>query len=105
MGNLCNSSSIEYNDTGYLVHMVGLPCDVVCLFRVFFFFFFAILRKLHHFPSGSYATRVCIFFADLDFGETDWTKDSLGAFSVCKYMILLKPGSPGLSKQRVWHRT
>ena len=74
-------------------------------FFLFVFFFFAILRKLHHFPSGSYGTRVCIFFADLDFGETDWTKDSLGAFSVCKYMILLKPGSPGLSKQRVWHRT
>lgn len=70
-----------------------------------FVFFFAILRKPQHFPSGSNGTRVRIFFADLDFGETDWTKDSLRAFSVCKSMLLLKPGSPGHSKQRVWHRT
>jgi hypothetical protein len=30
MGNLCNSSTTEYNYTGCLVHLVGLPYDSVC---------------------------------------------------------------------------
>lgn len=41
MGNLCNSSTIEHNYTGCLVHMVDLSCDLVCLLG----FFFAAPRK------------------------------------------------------------
>lgn len=84
MGNLCNSSTIEYNYTGCSVHMVGLLCDFVCLSG-----FFAAPRK----PTGCSIspadfTGACtyIFSADPDFGETGWTKAHLSGDILCPWI-------------------
>lgn len=98
VGNLCNSSTAEYNCTGCLLHMVGLPYDdLVCLF-----WFLSIsqsgCRLQHYFPYGFDAMCLCVFFSSLVCGKT-------GRIKSVPYGMLSTPISTSLmAKEQDVHR-
>lgn len=90
VGNLCNSSTAEYNCTGCLLHMVGLPYDdLVCLFW-FLSISLSGCRLQRYFPYGFDAMCLCVFFSSFVCGKTGRIKSvPYGVFSTPKCTFLM----------------